>query len=103
MTAGRDSRRFNSQQLTTNLDDILDVFSNITTAGFTESETISDYLNTREANGFNWASLDSGNGIHTITVKGEFTKTATNGTASAIIGNRTLVVDPTKVQNQTTP
>jgi hypothetical protein len=71
-----------------------------TTAGFTESETISDYLNTREANAFNWASLDSGNGIHTIAVKGEFTKTATNGTASAIIGNRTLVVDPTKVQNQ---
>src|SRR2546421_624197 len=71
-----------------------------TTSGFTEQETISDYLNTREANAFNWASLDSGNGIHTIAVKGEFTKTATNGTASAIIGNRTLVVDPTKVQNQ---
>jgi hypothetical protein len=71
-----------------------------TTSGFTESETISDYLNTREANGFNWASLDTGNGIHTIVVKGEFTATATNGTASAIIGNRTLVVDPTKVQVQ---
>jgi hypothetical protein len=44
--------------------------------------------------------LDTGNGIHTIVVKGEFTATATNGTASAIIGNRTLVVDPTKVQVQ---
>jgi len=71
-----------------------------TTSGFSEQETISDYLNTRQANAFNWASLDSGNGIHTITVKGEFTHTATNGTASAIIGNRTLVVEPTKVQNQ---
>jgi hypothetical protein len=71
-----------------------------TTAGLTPQETITDYMNTREANGFNWASLDSGNGIHTIEVKGDFTKTATNGMADAVIGNRTLVVEPTKVQSQ---
>lgn len=72
-----------------------------TTSGFTEQETISDYLNTREANAFNWSSLNTGNGIHTIVVKGDLTATATNGTAQAVVGNRTLVVDPTtQVQAQ---
>jgi hypothetical protein len=68
------------------------------TSGFTADNqaTIHDYIRTREANGFNWATVNVGNGIHTIAVKGEFTETATNkGVAQAVVGNRTLIVQPT--------
>ena len=68
------------------------------TSGFVadNNATIHDYIRTREANGFNWATVSVGNGIHTIEVKGELTQTSTNkGVAEAVVGNRTLVVQPT--------
>jgi hypothetical protein len=66
-----------------------------TTSGFGPTESIDDYINTKAANAFNWVTVNVGNGIHTIAVKGDLTATATNGTAEAKIGNRTLVVQPT--------
>jgi hypothetical protein len=77
------------------------------TSGFVAdgNATIHDYLRTRDANAFNWATVNVGNGIHTIVVKGELTRTATNkGVAEAVVGNRTLVVQPTTyMQVQPTP
>jgi hypothetical protein len=67
-----------------------------TTSQFGGQETIEDHLASRQANGFNWVTLNVGNGVHTIQVWGEFTNTATNkGLASSAVGNRTLVVQPT--------
>ena len=71
------------------------------------SDTLTEYLKTKEANGFNWAKLDTGNGIHTIAVYATFipgssctdaapaaNSTTTNCTGE--IGNRTLTIEPTK-------
>lgn len=61
------------------------------------------YLNTKEANGFQWVWLNAGNQVHTIEIHATLANTAT-GTAqsSAYVGNRVLVVDPTKFANTTT-
>jgi hypothetical protein len=75
-----------------------------TTEGFDDEDaTIKTFFKTRTANGFNWVKLDAGNGIHTIVVKGDLSTEGTaNATAEAAIGNRTLVVQPTKaVHNET--
>ena len=64
-----------------------------------------DMTRTRQANGFNWLALDTGfvydnpaNGqnILDIVVWAEFTETTTNrADAEALIGHRTLIVEPT--------
>lgn len=59
-----------------------------------------DYIRTKSAHGFNWVQMNLGSGIHTIAVKAELT-TETDGNAEAEleIGNRTLVIEPTKMAN----
>lgn len=59
-----------------------------------------DYIRTKSTHGFNWVRMNMGSGIHTIAVKAELT-TATEGQATAEleIGNRTLIVEPTKMAN----
>jgi hypothetical protein len=77
-----------------------------TTSGFagdSSAATIDDYIHTKTANAFNWATTNIGNGpggnVHHIQVFAALDQSAssTNGTASAeaIIGNRTLVIQPT--------
>lgn len=64
------------------------------------SDTITEYLNTKEANGFNWAAYNVGNGIHTLTVHASLSAVSSNppgSTASGYVGNRTLVVQPTSL------
>jgi hypothetical protein len=58
-----------------------------------------DSISTRNANAFNWVRLNMGSGTHEIEVHATLTETATNGTAEAIIGNRTLVAEPTMMAN----
>jgi hypothetical protein len=60
-----------------------------------------DYIETKTANAFNWLRLNSGSGEHTLVVKAEFTTNAAGGAsnAQAIVGNRTLIVEPTKLAN----
>ena len=62
-----------------------------------------DYIRTKNANAFNWLRLNVGNGIHSIVVKATL-KHDTKGEASAeaVIGNRTLVVEPTRLANDAT-
>jgi hypothetical protein len=68
------------------------------TSGFDDQDaTIKTFLETRNANAFNWMALNVGNGIHTVAVKGELTKEQTdNAMAKAAVGNRTLLIEPTK-------
>jgi len=66
----------------------------------TGSDTLTEYLNTKDANGFNWVNFDTGGAgqIHTVAVHATLT-TSTSGTANATgyVGNRTLTVFPTKL------
>jgi hypothetical protein len=59
-----------------------------------------DYIRTKSAHGFNWVQMNLGSGIHSIVIKATLT-TSTSGsaTAEATIGNRTLIVEPTKMAN----
>jgi hypothetical protein len=59
-----------------------------------------DYINTKSAHAFNWIRMNAGSGLHTVAVKADLS-TATDGDAQAEaeIGNRTLIVEPTKMAN----
>jgi hypothetical protein len=65
----------------------------------TETETIQQYQATKNADAFNWLRQNVGAGDHIIRVKADLASSATNGTAEAVVGNRTLIVDPTKMAN----
>ncbi|HEV2756811.1 MAG TPA: hypothetical protein VG318_13665 [Actinomycetota bacterium] len=64
------------------------------------------FQRTKSANAFNWVRLNAGSGEHTIVLRGDV---RANGTASpgdvtdvrAAVGNRTLIVEPTKMSNDT--
>lgn len=59
-----------------------------------------DYQATKSANAFNWVRLNTGSGDHTLVVKADLSVVSTTGSrAEAVIGNRTLVIEPTKLAN----
>jgi hypothetical protein len=60
-----------------------------------------DYQDTKSANAFNWVRLNAGSGPHTLKVFGEFTTTAlgAGSSAKAYVGNRSLIIEPTKLAN----
>jgi hypothetical protein len=59
-----------------------------------------DYIRTKSAHAFNWVRMNTGSGEHTIEVKADLTtETEGSATTEAIIGNRTLIVEPTKMAN----
>jgi hypothetical protein len=59
-----------------------------------------DIQDTKSANAFNWVRLNSGSGEHTLVVWGDFVTTNTAGSAAkAYVGNRSLVIEPTKLAN----
>lgn len=65
----------------------------------------SDYIDTKSSNSFTWLRLNLGNlpAPHKIEVVAQLT-TGTNGdaTARAVIGNRSLIVEPAKLANDAT-
>ncbi|MDQ3915162.1 MAG: hypothetical protein M3323_07510 [Actinomycetota bacterium] len=62
-----------------------------------------DFIATKTANAFNWVRLNMGSGVHTIVVKGELTHSFSPGSsASAFVGNRSLVGIPGKFSNDAT-
>lgn len=66
------------------------------------TDTLRTYLRTKAANAFNWVYLNTGNGIHTVELKAEYDEPveATEGSmASGMVGNRTLIIEPTKMSN----
>lgn len=63
-------------------------------------DTEEDYLRTKSSHSFTWVQQNAGSGIHDVVLKAEiFTDTAGTATAEAIVGNRTLVIEPTKMAN----
>jgi hypothetical protein len=66
-------------------------------------DTTRSYINTKDANAFNWLRLNMGSGIHTIEVRADLdTATSGTGTASGFVGNRVLLVEPAKLANDAT-
>lgn len=58
------------------------------------------YLDTRSANSFSWITLNVGSGIHEIVVKAMLTANVTGaGDAKAMVGKRTLIVQPERMAN----
>ncbi len=65
-----------------------------------EDATIETFFDTRTANAFNWMALDVGSATHTIEVKGRLAQEASdNAEAEVVVGDRTLIVEPTKSAN----
>lgn len=63
-------------------------------------DTLETYLKTKQANAFNWIRLNAGNGIHSLVIKADLrTETFGEATAEGYIGNRMLIVEPTKMSN----
>jgi hypothetical protein len=60
-----------------------------------------DYIQTKSSHGFNWVRMNTGSGDHRIEVKADLILDAPEGTAeaTAVVGNRTLIVEPTKMAN----
>lgn len=62
-----------------------------------EDATIETFQESRHATAFNWLALDVGAHEHLVELKAEFTKGSTgDATAKAAIGNRTLIIEPTR-------
>jgi len=63
-------------------------------------DTEDDYIDTKSAHGFSWVKMNLGSGIHTIAVKADLREaTVGEADAQAEVGNRTLIVEPTKMAN----
>ncbi|WP_435364665.1 hypothetical protein [Haloarchaeobius sp. DYHT-AS-18] len=71
------------------------------TSNFENEEAMIElFLRTRSSNAFNWLTLDVGSGEHTIELKADIDVYANGkGSAKALVGPRTLVVEPTKMAN----
>lgn len=68
-----------------------------------EDATIATFLSTRAANAFNWLALNVGAGVHSLIVWAELTEEATDrAIAEAVVGKRTMIVEPTKLANDAT-
>lgn len=68
-----------------------------------ENHTIEQFLSSRSANGFNWVTVDAGSGVHEIVVKGILEAEVTgDGTATAAVGLRSLVIEPIQLANDAT-
>ena len=64
-----------------------------------QDNAITTFMRTRNANGFNWMLLNAGSAVHQIEVKAEFTTNqSATANALAVVGNRTLIVEPVKAE-----
>ncbi|MFC7096832.1 hypothetical protein [Halobaculum marinum] len=74
------------------------------TSNFENEEAMIElFLRTRSANAFNWLTLNVGSGTHTIELKADLDVYASGkGSAKALVGPRTLIVEPTKLANDAT-
>jgi hypothetical protein len=62
---------------------------------------IRTFLETRQANAFNWVHLNAGNGVHTVRLFADYdeAETSPDATARGVVGRRTLVIEPVKAKN----
>ncbi len=88
---------------------------NLSTQNFNIDQLITLFIKTRDAHSYSWFALNVGNGTHTLVVKsklvaetassgngGSVTITYTPPAASALVGQRTLIVEPVNLQNSAT-
>ncbi len=69
------------------------------------TDTYNTYLKTKTANAFNWVYLNTGNGMHTVELHAQYDEPtpATDGSeATGLVGNRMLIIEPTKMSNHET-
>jgi hypothetical protein len=60
----------------------------------------SDYIRTKSAHSFSWVRLNAGSGVHTVALVAQFNSSqSASAQAQAIVGNRTLIIEPTKLAN----
>jgi len=66
-----------------------------------EESYFTSYIKTKDAHGWNWVVLNLGAGEHTIEVHSEITEETQvgDGTASAAVGKRSLIVLPQNLSN----
>lgn len=63
-------------------------------------DTEDDYIQTKSAHGFNWLRQNAGSGKHVIKVWAILDQSEVgDATATVEIGNRTLIIEPTKMAN----
>jgi hypothetical protein len=70
--------------------------------GMDGTDSFATYLKTKTANAFNWVYLNTGSGLHTVEVRAAYDEptVATPGsTATGMVGNRMLIIEPTKFSN----
>jgi hypothetical protein len=71
------------------------------------TDQFENYESTKSANAFNWVRLNAGSGVHTVKLWVEFDQPAqdakgansSGSTSHGYVGNRTLVIEPTKLAN----
>jgi len=77
------------------------------------TDTLTEYQFTKTANAFNWVRLNAGSGIHVVRTWAQFlpkdpndpanvvgsTANTAGSSAQGFVGNRTLVIEPTKLAN----
>lgn len=66
------------------------------------TDTYESYLRTKTANAFNWVYLNTGPGMHTVELHAQYDEPtpATQGSnATGMVGNRMLIIEPTKMSN----
>lgn len=73
-------------------------------------DTETDFIDTKNANAFNWLLLNAGSGIHFVRLKADLTFAPTTATcapqtttaetcAKGFVGHRTMIVEPAKLAN----
>lgn len=66
------------------------------------TDTYESYLATKTANAFNWVYLNTGSGSHTVQLKAQYdepTAASQGSNATGYVGNRMLIIEPTKMSN----
>lgn len=74
----------------------------------TDDARIRTYMDTRNANAFNWLAFNVGSGVHTVTLyanydnalaeDSEFT-TNSDSSSQGVVGRRTLIIEPVRAPN----
>lgn len=68
-----------------------------------DDATIRTFMETRNANSFNWLELNAGSGVHTVSLYAQYTEAedATKGeaTAEGVVGARTMIIEPVRAKN----
>jgi len=66
------------------------------------NDELRNYLRLKHSNAFNWIYFNAGNGIHKVELWAQFipgSSTSTGSSTSGYVGNRMIIIEPTKFPN----